>query len=48
MQPSLQAVSTPMAMNAAQMDHSLQPAYLVYQILTIAAMLLLLCSLWAF
>ncbi len=37
-----------MAMNAARMDHTLQPAYLVYQTLTIAAMLLLLCSLWAF
>jgi hypothetical protein len=37
-----------MAMNAARMDHSLKPAYLVYQTLTIAAMLLLLYSLWAF
>jgi len=37
-----------MAMNAARMGHPLQPADLVYQTLTIAAMLLLLCSLWVF
>jgi len=33
---------------AAEMERSDRPAYLAYQLLTIAAMLLLLGSLWVF
>ena len=48
MQSSPQTASTSLPVQASRADHSGQPADLVYQTVTIAAMLLLLGSLWVF
>ena len=48
MQSSPQSASTSLPVQASRMDRSSQPADIVYQTVTIAAMLLLLGSLWLF
>ena len=48
MQSSPQIASSPLPVQVSRMDHTRQPADLVYQTVTIAAMLLLLGSLWLF
>lgn len=48
MQCSPQSASDPLAPLSEPMGHSRQPAELIYQSVTVAAMLLLLGSLWVF
>jgi hypothetical protein len=48
MQPSPQIASPSLPEQYSQMESSRNPANLVYQVVTIAAMLMLLGSLWVF
>ena len=48
MQSSPQSASTSLPVQANRINQSSQPADLVYQTVTIAAMLLILGSLWVF